>query len=295
MSSQALGRVPCLRGPPTWSVEFGGPHHAVLDSRRGWTARSRRDNAHMCVLPRPVDRVAFDSNPVTRAVAVSGACSYSRRVKRRPSARRDCLELVRRLPLCSLRSTMPWSTPRADRRTTPDWKPPPASSWRSSFPTSRTCEGAYAVAMSERLFRVPEVARTLGVEGTEVYRLIERGELAAGKGSDGLVYVTADAPQTYRTDRRKLRARRRCRFAIGGTSESSSPHALPSARGDASDISGTRWTAERDSKHSLGDRLQADHGRSVRVGYRFVALSSEQSGAAPARLAREAPCARQDR
>ena len=54
------------------------------------------------------------------------------------------------------------------------------------------------MAMSERLLRVPEVACTLGVEGTEVYRLIERGELAAGKGSDGLVYVTAEALQTYR-------------------------------------------------------------------------------------------------
>ena len=39
------------------------------------------------------------------------------------------------------------------------------------------------MAMSERLLRVPEVARTLGVEGTEVFRLIERGELAAGKGT----------------------------------------------------------------------------------------------------------------
>ncbi len=46
--------------------------------------------------------------------------------------------------------------------------------------------------------RVPEVARTLGIDGTAVYRLIERGELEAGKGPDGLVYVTDEALQVYR-------------------------------------------------------------------------------------------------
>jgi hypothetical protein len=54
------------------------------------------------------------------------------------------------------------------------------------------------MGVSERVMRVPEVARSLGVDGTDVYRLIERGELEAGKGSDGLVYVTAEAGQTYR-------------------------------------------------------------------------------------------------
>ena len=44
--------------------------------------------------------------------------------------------------------------------------------------------------MSERAMRVPEVARMLGVDGTEVYGLIEQGELEARKGPDGLVYVT---------------------------------------------------------------------------------------------------------
>ena len=52
--------------------------------------------------------------------------------------------------------------------------------------------------MRERPLRVPQVARTLGVEGTDVYRLIERGELQAGKGSDGLVYVTQEALRAYR-------------------------------------------------------------------------------------------------
>lgn len=45
--------------------------------------------------------------------------------------------------------------------------------------------------MSENLLRVPEVARRLGMDGIEVYTLIERGELPAGKGEDGLVYVTS--------------------------------------------------------------------------------------------------------
>ncbi len=56
------------------------------------------------------------------------------------------------------------------------------------------------MAMTERPLRVPEVARTLGVEGTDVYRLIERGELQAGKGPDGLVYVTEAALQAYRDE-----------------------------------------------------------------------------------------------
>ena len=56
------------------------------------------------------------------------------------------------------------------------------------------------MAMSERPLRVPQVARTLGVEGTDVYRLIERGELQAGKGPDGLVYVTEKALQAYRDE-----------------------------------------------------------------------------------------------
>jgi excisionase family DNA binding protein len=51
------------------------------------------------------------------------------------------------------------------------------------------------------LLRVPEVARQLGIDGTEVYVLIERGELEAGRGEDGLVYVRADALDAYRVRR----------------------------------------------------------------------------------------------
>lgn len=53
------------------------------------------------------------------------------------------------------------------------------------------------MSVEERAIRVPEVARALGIDGTEVYGLIERGELAARKGSDGLVYVTQRALRDY--------------------------------------------------------------------------------------------------
>jgi excisionase family DNA binding protein len=53
------------------------------------------------------------------------------------------------------------------------------------------------MTMSEQLLRVPEVARRLGVDGTTVYGLIDRNELAAGKGADGLVYVTESALREY--------------------------------------------------------------------------------------------------
>jgi excisionase family DNA binding protein len=54
------------------------------------------------------------------------------------------------------------------------------------------------VDVSERLLRIPEVARELGIEGEAVYRLIEQGELRAGKGPDGLVYVPESALVAYR-------------------------------------------------------------------------------------------------
>lgn len=53
------------------------------------------------------------------------------------------------------------------------------------------------MVVSEQLLRVPEVARQLGIDGTEVYVLIERGDLAAGRGDDGLVYVPAAALEAY--------------------------------------------------------------------------------------------------
>jgi hypothetical protein len=55
--------------------------------------------------------------------------------------------------------------------------------------------------MSDRLLRVPEVARVLEIEGEEVYRLIAAGELQAGKGRDGLVYVAERALQDYQQQR----------------------------------------------------------------------------------------------
>jgi len=51
--------------------------------------------------------------------------------------------------------------------------------------------------VTDRLLRVPEVARALGLDGPEVYRLIDSGELEAGKGGDGLVYVSEPAIRAY--------------------------------------------------------------------------------------------------
>ena len=47
--------------------------------------------------------------------------------------------------------------------------------------------------MSDELLRVPEVARRLGLDGVVVYDLIANGELEAGKGKDGMVYVRVSA------------------------------------------------------------------------------------------------------
>lgn len=47
--------------------------------------------------------------------------------------------------------------------------------------------------MTDQPLRVPEVARRLGLDGPLVYDLIANGELAAGKGQDGFVYVTLQA------------------------------------------------------------------------------------------------------
>ena len=52
--------------------------------------------------------------------------------------------------------------------------------------------------MEEHLLRVPEVARRLGLDGIVVYDLIAHGELAAGKGKDGMVYVRESALDDYR-------------------------------------------------------------------------------------------------
>jgi hypothetical protein len=51
--------------------------------------------------------------------------------------------------------------------------------------------------MRDPLLRVPEVARRLGLDGVVVYDLIAHGELAAGKGEDGMVYVRESALEDY--------------------------------------------------------------------------------------------------
>jgi hypothetical protein len=53
------------------------------------------------------------------------------------------------------------------------------------------------MTMTDEALRVPEVARRLQIDGTEVYDLIFEGELAAGKGADGLVYVRESALEDY--------------------------------------------------------------------------------------------------
>ena len=52
--------------------------------------------------------------------------------------------------------------------------------------------------MTDQALRVPEVARRLGLDGPGVYELIAAGELEAGKGEDGLVYVRESALEEYR-------------------------------------------------------------------------------------------------
>lgn len=52
--------------------------------------------------------------------------------------------------------------------------------------------------MTEQLLRVPEVARRLGLDGVVVYDLIANGQLTAGKGKNGMVYVAAEAVEDYK-------------------------------------------------------------------------------------------------
>jgi hypothetical protein len=52
--------------------------------------------------------------------------------------------------------------------------------------------------MADPALRVPEVARRLEIPGEDVYELILQGELAAGKGKDGLVYVRESALEDYK-------------------------------------------------------------------------------------------------
>jgi len=45
--------------------------------------------------------------------------------------------------------------------------------------------------------RSPEVARRLGIDGPDVYRLLFAGELEGGPGSDGLVYISEASIEAY--------------------------------------------------------------------------------------------------
>lgn len=56
---------------------------------------------------------------------------------------------------------------------------------------------AYGSTVREDAVRVPEAARRLTLDGVEVYRLLETGQLAAGRGPDGLVYVRTEAITAY--------------------------------------------------------------------------------------------------
>ena len=55
--------------------------------------------------------------------------------------------------------------------------------------------------MTDQALRVPEVARRLEMDGPDVYELILQGELTAGKGKDGLVYVRESALEDYKRRR----------------------------------------------------------------------------------------------
>jgi hypothetical protein len=54
------------------------------------------------------------------------------------------------------------------------------------------------MSMTDEALRVPEVARRLQMDGPDVYELILQGELVAGKGNDGLVYVRESALEDYK-------------------------------------------------------------------------------------------------
>ena len=45
--------------------------------------------------------------------------------------------------------------------------------------------------------RSPEVARRLGLDGADVYRLLFDGELEGGPGTDGLVYFSEPSVEAY--------------------------------------------------------------------------------------------------
>ena len=62
--------------------------------------------------------------------------------------------------------------------------------------TTRSSLGLVVEVASTGL-RSPEVARRLGVDGADVYRLLFAGELEGAPGSDGLVYISEASVEAY--------------------------------------------------------------------------------------------------
>lgn len=54
-----------------------------------------------------------------------------------------------------------------------------------------------SMASTDEKLTVPEVARRLGVDGGDVYRLIFQGVLSAKPASDGAVYVDGHSVDEY--------------------------------------------------------------------------------------------------
>ena len=55
----------------------------------------------------------------------------------------------------------------------------------------------YVAKVASTGLRSPEVARRLGIDGADVYRLLFAGELEGGPGADGLVYLSEASVEAY--------------------------------------------------------------------------------------------------
>lgn len=53
------------------------------------------------------------------------------------------------------------------------------------------------IEVANARLRSPEVARRIGIDGADVYRLVFAGELDGGPEKDGLVYVTEASVERY--------------------------------------------------------------------------------------------------
>jgi hypothetical protein len=54
-----------------------------------------------------------------------------------------------------------------------------------------------SVTATDELLTPPQVGRALGIETYEVLVLMDRGDLPRVKGTDGLLYIPADAVAEY--------------------------------------------------------------------------------------------------